>query len=186
MVECFRQVIDLIFEGAFGKWMRKDPAWKDERDGMTIELRAGVARVTVTPPIGIPMFGFAGRGPAGGIHDDLTATALVLEGPQAELSGNGQGAGVSRLAIIACDLLFLRAEEVRAVREAIARLTDMPPDHVVIACSHTHYGPLTEPDRDEQGPQVEPYLANLVHLLAGAVAHGPRQRCALPAWLRAG
>src|SRR5829696_5547009 len=136
---------------------------------MTTDLRAGVARVTITPPIGIPMFGFAGRGPAGGIHDDLTATALVLEGPQAELSGNGQGAGVSRLAIIACELLFLRAEEIRAVREAIARLTDVPPDHVVIACSHTHYGPLTEPDRDEQGPQVEPYLANLVHLLAGAV-----------------
>jgi hypothetical protein len=40
----------------------------------------------------------------------------------------------------------------------------------VIACSHTHYGPLTEPCREEQAPQVESYLANLVHLLAGAVA----------------
>jgi neutral ceramidase len=137
---------------------------------MATELRAGVARVTVTPPIGIPMFGFAGRGPAAGIHDDLTATALVLEGPQAELGGDAEGAGVCRLAIIACDLLFLRAEEIRAVQEATARLTDVPPDHVVIACSHTHYGPLTEPDRDEQGPVVESFLANLVHLLAGAVA----------------
>ena len=137
---------------------------------MATDLRAGVARVTVTPPIGIPMFGFAGRGPAAGIHDDLTATALVLEGPQAKLSGDPQGSGISRLAIIACDLLFLRSEEVCAVREAIARLTDAPSDHVVIACSHTHYGPLTEPDRDEQGPQIEAYLANLVHLLAGAVA----------------
>jgi hypothetical protein len=137
---------------------------------MAYDLRAGVARVIVTPPIGIPMIGFAGRGPAAGIHDDLTATALVLEGPAAQLNGDAQGAGVSRLAVIACDLLFLRAEEVRAVREEIARLSDVPPDHVVIACSHTHYGPLTEPDRNEQGPQVEPYLANLVHLLAGAVA----------------
>lgn len=137
---------------------------------MVTDLRAGVARVTVTPPIGIPMIGFAGRGPAGGIHDDLTATALVLEGPQAQLRGDAPGAGISRLAIIACDLLFLRAEEVRAVGEAIAGLTDVPPDQVVIACSHTHYGPLTEPDREEQAPQVEPYLANLVHLLAGAVA----------------
>jgi neutral ceramidase len=137
---------------------------------MATELRAGVARVTVTPPIGIPMIGFAGRGPAGGIHDNLTATALVLEGPPAQLNGDAQGAGVSRLAVIACDLLFLRAEEVRAVREAIARLTDVPPDQVAIACSHTHYGPLTDPDREEQGPQVGPYLANLVHLLAGVVA----------------
>jgi neutral ceramidase len=137
---------------------------------MATDLSAGVARVTITPPIGIPMFGFAGRGPAAGIHDDLTATALVLEGPAARLTGDRQGAGVSRLAVIACDLLFLRPEEVRAVREATARLTDMPPDHVVIACSHTHYGPLTEPGREEQAPQVASYLANLVHLLAGAVA----------------
>lgn len=137
---------------------------------MATDLRAGVARVTVTPPIGIPMIGFAGRGPAGGIHDDLTATALVVEGPAAQLNGGTHRAGVNRLAVIACDLLFLRAEEVRAVREVVAQLTDVPPDQVVIACSHTHYGPLTEPDRDEQGPQVEPYLTNLVHLLAGTVA----------------
>jgi hypothetical protein len=116
------------------------------------------------------MMGFAGRGPAAGIHDDLTATALVLEGPLAHLGDDAHGAGISRLAIIACDLLFLRPEEVRAVREATARLTDLRSDQVVIACSHTHYGPLTEPNRDEQAPQVEAYLANLVHLLAGAVA----------------
>src|SRR5215213_622829 len=136
---------------------------------MATDLSAGVARVTITPPIGIPMIGFAGRGPAAGIHDDLTATALVLEGSSAQLSGDGPGTGSSRLAVIACDLLFLRSDEVRAVREAIGRLTDVPPDHVVIACSHTHYGPLTEPGREEQSPQVEAYLANLVHLLAGAV-----------------
>jgi neutral ceramidase len=137
---------------------------------MTTALSAGVARVTVTPPMGIPMIGFAGRGPAAGIHDNLTATALVLEGSPAHPGGDAEGAGISRLAIIACDLLFLRPDEVRAVREATGRLTDVRPDHVVIACSHTHYGPLTEPHRDDQAPQVGPYLANLVHQLAGAVA----------------
>src|SRR5215212_4390590 len=140
-----------------------------EKEIMATDLSAGVARVTITPPIGIPMIGFAGRGPAAGIHDDLTATALVLEGSSAQLSGDGPGTVSSRLAVIACDLLFLRSDEVGAVREAIGRLTDVPPDHVVIACSHTHYGPLTEPGREEQAPQVEAYLANLVHLLAGVV-----------------
>jgi hypothetical protein len=131
-----------------------------------MELRAGVARVTITPPVGIAMIGFAGRGPSDGLHDDLTATALVLEGEAAGRSGE-----VRRVAIVACDLLFLRSEEVRAVRAAVARLTDVPPEGVVLACSHTHYGPTTEPGRwggDE--PQVAPYLATLVHLLAGAVA----------------
>ncbi len=137
---------------------------------MVDELRAGVARVVITPPVGIPMIGFAGRGPAQGIHDELTATALVLDGPPAHPSDDPSSGRRSRLAIIACDLLFLRWTEVRAVREAVGQLTDIPPDHVVIACSHTHFGPLTEPDRSEQAVQVEPYLANLVHLLAGAVA----------------
>jgi neutral ceramidase len=116
------------------------------------------------------MIGFAGRGSAGGIHDDLTATALVLEGPPAQLADDAPTYAISRLAIIACDLLFLRLEEVRAVREAVGHLTDIRPDQVVIACSHTHYGPLTEPGHDRQAPQVDPYLANLVQLLAGAVA----------------
>src|SRR5215207_3642932 len=105
---------------------------KVEKEIMVADLSAGVARVTITPPIGIPMIGFAGRGPAGGIHDDLTATALVLEGPAAHLGRDAQGAGISLLAVIACDLLFLRSEEVQAVREAVGRLTDVPPDHIVI------------------------------------------------------
>jgi neutral ceramidase len=116
------------------------------------------------------MIGFAGRGPARGLHDDLTATALVPEGPPALRADDRPDDGITRLAIIACDLLFLRTEEVHGVREAVGRLTDVPPDHVVVTCSHTHYGPLTEPGRDDQVPQVPPYLANLVHLLAGAVA----------------
>ncbi len=144
---------------------------QNRKEFLGTALRAGVARVTITPPIGIPMIGFAGRGPASGVHDDLTATALVLEGPPAHPQGTSQTTGVSRLAIIACDLLFLRDKEVRATREAASRIADVPADHIAIACSHTHYGPLTEPDRGEQDPLVEAaYLANLVHVLAGAVA----------------
>ena len=129
-----------------------------------MELRAGVARVTITPPLGIAMIGFAGRGPADGLHDDLTATALVLEGPSA-----GPG-GVERVAIIACDLLWLETREVHAVRAAVGALTAVAPDHVIVACSHTHYGPTMDPSRADEGPQTAPYLANLVHQLAGVVA----------------
>src|SRR5919199_138354 len=147
-----------------------DTEGREDGDTMATNLCAGVARVTITPSIGIPMIGFAGRGPAAGLHDDLTATALVLEGLPVPLADDPPDDGITRLAIIACDLLFLRAEEVHAVREAVGRLTDVPPEHVVVACSHTHYGPLTDPGHDDQAPQVLPYLANLVHLLAGAVA----------------
>lgn len=128
-----------------------------------MDRRAGAARVTITPPIGSAMIGFAGRGRSDGLHDDLTATALVLEAPEA------QTGRMTRLAIIACDLLWLETETIEAVCEAASRLADVPADNVVVTCSHTHYGPATDPSRDE-GPQIRPYLANLVHLLAGAVA----------------
>src|SRR5579862_4910087 len=113
-----------------------------------MELRAGTARVTITPPIGIEMLGFAGRGASDGLHDDLTATALVLEGPRA-----GARSGITRIAIIACDLLYLRSLEIDAIRQATARLTGIPVDHVVVACSHTHYGPLTDPERGAEQTQ---------------------------------
>ncbi len=60
--------------------------------------------------------------------------------------------------------------EMEAIRQAVALLTGIPADHVVVGCSHTHYGPLTDPDRGSALTQVGPYLANLVHLLAGAVS----------------
>ena len=54
------------------------------------ELKAGVARVEITPPALMQMYGYANRkcGPANGTHDPLFAQALVLE------------AGGSRLAIV--------------------------------------------------------------------------------------
>jgi hypothetical protein len=52
----------------------------------------------------------------------------------------------------------------------VSRSTDVPANNVVVCCSHTHYGPMTDPSRGGEGPQLQPYMANLVHVLAGAVA----------------
>src|SRR5690242_587070 len=67
------------------------------------ELRAGVARVDVTPAALMPMYGYANRkcGPANGTHDPLFAKALVLE------------AGDSRMAIVTMDLGSIVAENLR-------------------------------------------------------------------------
>jgi neutral ceramidase len=133
-------------------------------------LRAGVARVLITPPIGIEMTGFAGRGPADGIHDDLTATALVLEGPDALSKNHAADPPLVRLAIVCCDLLYLPSQHVREVRAAVGRLAGLPLDYVIISCSHTHYGPQTDIESGEPQPQVQAYLANLTHTLAGVIA----------------
>src|SRR5512132_1088298 len=95
------------------------------------ELTAGVARVEITPPIGFPMGGYAARsGPSTGIHDPLYATALVLKTDELTL------------AIISCDLLSFPSERVVSLARD-RRLAD----HVLIAASHTHSGPLTWEDK---------------------------------------
>src|SRR5260370_41443604 len=44
------------------------------------DLKAGAAKVDITPPIGFPMWGYGARHDAGsvGVHDPLQARALVL------------------------------------------------------------------------------------------------------------
>ena len=127
------------------------------------QLKAGVARCVVTPPLGSPLVGFADRGHATGCHDELTATALVLE------SGN------LRVAIIACDLLYIRGAA--QLKQAISAATDIPPERVLLTASHTHYGPALEGEQEsaaalvpsDKRPLVAAYRQNLSLALTGIV-----------------
>jgi hypothetical protein len=89
--------------------------------------RAGLARVDITPPVGHEMGGYSARKlPAGGTHDPLYATVLVIE------------SGAESLAIVTCDLrsfVSTRVGELARERFGVAR--------TIISVSHTHSGPLT-------------------------------------------
>lgn len=102
------------------------------------ELNAGVARVEITPPIGFPMGGYAARqGPSTGVHDPLFATVLLLK-------ANGLS-----IAIVSCDLRSFPSERiVTLARER--RLAD----HVLIAVSHNHSGPMTWEDKSWPKPEA--------------------------------
>lgn len=118
-----------------------------------MSVHLGVARIDITPPVGIPMVGFAGREGATETHDPLTATAL------------GWVTGETRAVLICLDLLGLRAETVAEFRQVVAASTLVDPAHVVLACAHNHYGPAV--DRNTEVAQVPAYRENLKHLLAG-------------------
>lgn len=95
-------------------------------------LRAGVSQVTITPPLGMFLMGYANRDKgAMSVHDDLTATALVLSD------------GKVRLALVACDLVFAHPRIVAQIRTRVQVEMGIPPGHVMICCSHTHSGPVT-------------------------------------------
>ena len=149
-------------------------------------LYAGVARSIITPPVGIAMVGFLARGRSCRIDDELTVTALVIEQHKAAPKGaSGPTDTTARVAVVGCDLLWSEAAFVRAVNEALPAIDCPPLDALVIASSHTHYGPMLDPQWDGFDPVVENYVRNLGASVAGAVlvAQGRARPCRLAAGL---
>ena len=94
-------------------------------------MRAGLALVDITPPVGTRLSGFAGRPVPGfvstGVRDSLRATVLWLEGAL----------------IVALDVIGLTPRDDRALRQRLAKAVGCAPEAVLIACSHTHSGAAT-------------------------------------------
>jgi hypothetical protein len=109
--------------------------------GFGAGLRAGAARVEITPPTGLTMYGFGSRkGTATGILDPLMARVLVLE------------AGEKRLALVVMDLGRPPAEEwIKRLREHALQGSGI--SYVLVAATHTHSGPSI---RDEYPPKEAP------------------------------
>lgn len=95
-------------------------------------LTAGFSKVSISPPIGAPLAGFAARqGMCEGIHDELFSRALVLE-------NNG-----TAVAFVSLDVLAVSSEFTDRVRAGIEQTTGIGKDAVMIASTHTHAGPVT-------------------------------------------
>ncbi len=95
-------------------------------------MRAGFARVKITPPLGTTMMGFGGRDMEHGcddVHDDIYVRALFLE------------QGGEQALILAYDLCFVGREETDRYRGAIGRRIDLSPRQIMLNTSHNHVGP---------------------------------------------
>ncbi len=114
-------------------------------------LSAGIGRRVISPPKGILLIGYGDRAKGNiGIHDDLTATALVLSDE------------TTRVAIVALDILALNEFIVDRIRARLA------PTNVLLCCSHTHSGPIAY--ADEKSPRKNrQYIATLVDNVVAAV-----------------
>jgi len=120
------------------------------------KLRAAVSRANITPPIGIELTGFAGRGPSVGLGDELHATALLLDD------------GRERVAIVHLDLIGVDAQWAAATRALIAQRGRLPADSILLCCTHTHYGPTGRGAGEDprESPEAA-YMAQLRFTLAG-------------------
>jgi len=118
---------------------------------MTSKLLAGTARQAISPPKGIFLIGYGDRIKGNtGVHDDLYATTLVLDD------------GVTRIAIVALDMLTINEFIVDRVRARLA-LTEC-----LLCCSHTHSGPIAYAD-EKSARKNQEYIDSLVEHIVEAV-----------------
>ena len=122
-------------------------------------LSAGVSVVSITPPMGVELsgYGYYLERRCDGVRDEVLCKALVLDD------------GVRRVAVVANDLIGLDRETVACIRRMVEARTGIAPDHVLLACSHTHSGPATIRLRG-CGEVDEAYVRLSARKIAGAVA----------------
>jgi neutral ceramidase len=119
----------VLFGGVGGVWPALGAEYKDGQFSAHSNLRAGVAKVDITPsdPAGITVIGH--RRPVTGIRDPLRAGVLLLDD------------GANKAAIVTMDTIGAWEDMVTRVRERIEQETRVPAANIMVAASHNHSGP---------------------------------------------
>lgn len=120
-------------------------------------MKIGFAKGDITPRAGVELSGF---GPfvlrrSIGVRDRLWARAMAVE------------QGGQRLVLVSCDLIGVSPGITRRVREQVREQTGLPPECLMLNCTHTHSGPNTGGYIGWGAPD-EPYLEVLPQRLAQA------------------
>ena len=129
--------------------------------------KAGTARVAITPKEPMWMAGYGARNkPSEGAVHDLWAKALVLE----------DSAG-RKAALVTLDVCGIGRELSLQIRKTLESRLGLTRDRVVLACSHTHSGPVVGsnlitmyPLDETQRRKVERYTEFLAGAIPGVVA----------------
>ena len=116
--------------------------------GFAEPLKAGAARIDITPPVGYPMWGYAVRkdAPSIKVRDPLHARAVVLT------------VGKAKLALVSLDLGRAPTRQSMAnIRKQLKETLQF--DNVFLVASHTHHGPVLE--LDTWPSKEKPYVRTL-------------------------
>jgi neutral ceramidase len=90
-------------------------------------LKAGVAKVDITPPPDTPVTGHPRK--TSGVRDPIRAGVLLLDD------------GKTKAAIASFDLIGASDALVKTVRGAVTSKTGVPRENILVAASHNHSGP---------------------------------------------
>ena len=97
-------------------------------------MKTGYARICITPPIGVNLFGYYEKRVCRGVIDDLYARAVAFDD------------GEKRALILSVDVCQLLVSQANRIRKAISEELCLETASVFVNCSHTHTGPVLERD----------------------------------------
>jgi len=133
-------------------------------------ILVGASSADVNPRPGICMGGYGKNRLTTGVHDDLYEKAVVFDD------------GKTPVALVIIDSVGLLHVDVNEIREkASSRVTEivLPPERIVVACTHTHSAPDTQglwgPDFSTTGRDAQ-YVAKLIDTAAEQVAVAAKKR----------
>lgn len=121
--------------GLLSATCRADDA-QDGRFPVTSNLRAGVAKVDITPDVSTGLQVVGHRRKVFKVRDPLRAGVLVLSD------------GETKAAIVTLDTIGAWDHMVRLARERIEELTGVPSHNVMVTASHNHSGPGFDPESE--------------------------------------
>ncbi|MDO4488138.1 MAG: hypothetical protein Q4B67_03525 [Eubacteriales bacterium] len=96
-------------------------------------LKAGFARVDITPMMGINIAGYFVERIADGVLDTLEANALAVE------------AGGNKAVLVVIDHCGLDKQYLGKYRDMISEKTGLPREAIMLTVTHTHTGPKLDP-----------------------------------------
>jgi hypothetical protein len=100
------------------------------------ELLVGAAAQNIQADDSMVIGGGIGPGKATGQEGELRAVAVVVEIPKGQT-------GAGKVAIVACDVLFVERDFIDRALARIEKSTGIPPSHVLVNATHTHHAPTT-------------------------------------------
>lgn len=124
---------------------------------MSTPLKAGFARVDITPPLGAPIAGYFVPRRATGVLDPLEASCLALSD------------GSATALLLSLDLLGIKNVCPDLCR-SVASATGLPEEAVLIHCTHTHTGPAVGNGDSDDGDAYPDGDDSYFELLASRLA----------------
>ena len=120
-------------------------------------LRAGTAKINITPRTPIPMSGYGGRDdPFKGVHDEIFARVVVFDD------------GKNKAALISMETIGVSNAFWKDVTEAVEKKSGIKKEFVLLSAVHNHDGPVTNVYNESNSPDVSTYIEELKNKIIAA------------------